>query len=285
MQRRFASFFANLPPYLHLLFSVFDFLMLQLWKMFENVFLRNKGFMAFAHQTCRSLNADVISTVSFYTGKNHPGENSEREFWSGEVQNALVVGQCSDQGALWPYQQPQPSCKHRGYKPVVNKTQYQSSVIFYEHLPQVNLETKDNSFNNALRKCSCITVRADIPRVISTSVLHAWVSHCGPGSASTGPQQSVQPGGCRLHQRVPALPPLSAGAGALVFCSLKMSPWVLHLLEKAASRYKLVNSRFCPVYIQPSVFWMHTSTASPALTQAFLASWVCMKWSHITVKW
>lgn len=34
-------------------------------------------------------------------------------------------------------------------KPVVGKTQCQSSVVCYEHLPQVHLEKKDNGFNNA----------------------------------------------------------------------------------------------------------------------------------------
>jgi len=49
-----------------------------------------------------------------------------------------------------------------------------------------------------------------------------------------------------LPQQLPAIPPLSAGAGALVLCSLNMSPLILCVLEKAASRSKLVGSRFCP---------------------------------------
>lgn len=64
-------------------------------------------------------------------------------------------------------------------------------------------------------------------------LLLAGVSHRDPGSAATGPQRFVQP--------VAALAPLAAGTTALVFCSLDISPWILNLLEEAASRHKGVS--------------------------------------------
>lgn len=48
-------------------------------RMFGNVFLHSKGFMAFARQARCSLNTHVLSAASFHTGENHPGKNSGRQ--------------------------------------------------------------------------------------------------------------------------------------------------------------------------------------------------------------
>lgn len=53
--------------------------------------------MAFACQTRCSLNILGTLAISFYTGKNHPGNNTDSKFWNREVWSAFT---CKMQGNL-----------------------------------------------------------------------------------------------------------------------------------------------------------------------------------------